>query len=157
MTAKKAPNNFDDLYMAWTEILSAEELNKRFYRRLSDWYLWAVGTKDQPQVMFPVAREVEQKLEERHKLNQISVIRSDSPDLRLVHQGKGSGTGRTFQCQRLIYGKCWFRTRRSIAKRAPITRRYSRTCSLRPSTPKWKATGEIGDLMLQKAAGHLIT
>jgi adenine-specific DNA-methyltransferase len=77
VTAKKAPNNFDDLYRAWTEILSAEELNKRFYRRLSDWYLWAVGTKDQPQVMFPVAREVEQKVgaEERHKLNQISVIR----------------------------------------------------------------------------------
>lgn len=77
VTAKKAPNNFDDLYKAWTEILSAEELNKRFYRRLSDWYLWAVGTKDHPQVMFPVAREVEQKVgaEERHKLNQISVIR----------------------------------------------------------------------------------
>lgn len=77
VTAKKAPNNFDDLYKAWTEILSAEELNKRFYRRLSDWYLWAVGTEDQPQVMFPVAREVEQKVgaEERHKLNQISVIR----------------------------------------------------------------------------------
>ncbi|MBY3175023.1 hypothetical protein HFO27_10280 [Rhizobium leguminosarum] len=77
ITAKKAPNNFDDLYKAWTEILSAEELNKRFYRRLSDWYLWAVGSKDHPQIMFPVAREVEEKVgaDERHKLNQISVIR----------------------------------------------------------------------------------
>jgi adenine-specific DNA-methyltransferase len=77
VTAKKAPNNFDDLYKAWTEILSAEELNKRFYDRLSNWYLWAVGTLDNPNIMFPVAREVEEKVgdEERHKLNQIAVIR----------------------------------------------------------------------------------
>lgn len=75
--AKKAPNNFDDLYKAWTGILSAEELNKRFYDRLSNWYLWAVGTVDNPNIMFPVAREVEENVskEERHKLNQISVIR----------------------------------------------------------------------------------
>ena len=69
----RALSNFDELYQAWTKILSTEELNKRFYRRLSSWYIWAVGTKKDPHIGFPVAAEVAG--DEGHKLNQISVIR----------------------------------------------------------------------------------
>jgi type I restriction-modification system DNA methylase subunit len=69
----RALSNFDELYQAWTKILSTEELNKRFYRRLSSWYIWAVGTKKHPHIGFPVAAEVAG--DDGHKLNQISVIR----------------------------------------------------------------------------------
>jgi adenine-specific DNA-methyltransferase len=71
--ANRALNNFDVLYQAWTKILSTEELNKRFYRHLSNWYIWAVGTKKHPHIGFPVAAEVAG--DDGHKLNQISVIR----------------------------------------------------------------------------------
>ena len=64
---KKAPSSFTDLYQAWTEILSVEELNKQFYKKLSDWYLWSVG-----QVTFPIAK---QSPDDTEKLNQIAVIR----------------------------------------------------------------------------------
>ena len=65
--AKKTPSNFADLYQAWTEILSVEELNKKFYKKLSDWYLWSVS-----QVSWPVAQKAKDQTE---KLNQIAVIR----------------------------------------------------------------------------------
>lgn len=65
--AKKTPSNFVDLYQAWTEILSVEALNKKFYKKLSDWFLWSVD-----QVSYPIAK---QDTDEAKKLNQIAVIR----------------------------------------------------------------------------------
>ena len=35
-------NNFDTLHKAWTGILDTEPLNKEFYKRLYDWYKWAI-------------------------------------------------------------------------------------------------------------------
>ena len=40
----KEVNSFDTLHDEWEKILNTEELNKRFYRNLFDWYEWAVET-----------------------------------------------------------------------------------------------------------------
>ena len=42
--------NFLQLHRAWQSVLNISELNKRFYRELSDWYFWAVK-----EVTFPSA------------------------------------------------------------------------------------------------------
>jgi hypothetical protein len=40
--------NFVELHKAWTATLDTKELNKRFFRELSNWYFWAVS-----QTVFP--------------------------------------------------------------------------------------------------------
>ena len=37
--------NFDTLHNAWKKVLNTEELNKRFYRDLEEWYEWAASAK----------------------------------------------------------------------------------------------------------------
>ena len=39
---RHTPSNFRDLYEAWIRTLSVQELNKRFYGELLNWFLWAV-------------------------------------------------------------------------------------------------------------------
>ena len=46
----KRPGNFRELYDAWLNALSVQELNKRFYTELAHWYFWA-----RTQVQFPPA------------------------------------------------------------------------------------------------------
>ena len=41
-------NNFLDLHKAWQKTLDTKELNKRFYRDLSNWYLWALNIVNFP-------------------------------------------------------------------------------------------------------------
>ena len=43
MASKKQPKNFDGLLAAWLARLDTEELNKKFYRELFDWFEWAVA------------------------------------------------------------------------------------------------------------------
>ncbi len=63
------PTNFRDLYDGWIEALSAQALNKRFYRELANWFFWSVN-----EVTFPAAAiEADQK--KRDEQNQIAVIR----------------------------------------------------------------------------------
>jgi adenine-specific DNA-methyltransferase len=52
---RPAPTDFRSLYDAWMKVLSASELNKRFYRDLADWFAWAsAGTEDMGHVVrFP--------------------------------------------------------------------------------------------------------
>ncbi len=38
---RPAPTDFRTLYDGWLSVLSAAELNKRFYRDLADWFAWA--------------------------------------------------------------------------------------------------------------------
>ena len=38
---KATPADFRGLYDAWLSVLSASELNKRFYKELADWFAWA--------------------------------------------------------------------------------------------------------------------
>lgn len=40
---RPAPTDFRALYDRWLDVLSAAELNKRFYRDLADWFAWASG------------------------------------------------------------------------------------------------------------------
>ena len=51
------PKNFDGLLAAWLAKLDTEELNKEFYRKLFDWYKWAVKKakfpKDEKRVLKP--------------------------------------------------------------------------------------------------------
>lgn len=42
------PSNFRALYENWMEVLSTETLNKKFYRELSLWFLWAAREVDFP-------------------------------------------------------------------------------------------------------------
>ena len=42
MRANDKPKNFDGLLAAWLAKLDTEELNKRFYKQLFDWFEWAV-------------------------------------------------------------------------------------------------------------------
>lgn len=40
---RPAPSDFRALYDAWLGVLSASELNKRFYKDLANWFAWASG------------------------------------------------------------------------------------------------------------------
>ena len=40
--------SFTDLHKAWQNVLDTKELNKKFYKELSEWYFWAMG-----EVYFP--------------------------------------------------------------------------------------------------------
>ena len=65
MSAHKEQENFDGLLAAWLARLDTEELNKRFFNELANWYFWAVG-----QVTFP--KDAGKDIEVR---NATSVIR----------------------------------------------------------------------------------
>jgi adenine-specific DNA-methyltransferase len=58
-------SNFVELQRAWEKTLDTSELNKKFYREVSDWYFWAVRT-----VKFPESGE-----EDAEKRNATNVIR----------------------------------------------------------------------------------
>ena len=58
-------SNFVELHRAWAKTLDIQELNKRFYRELSNWYFWAVDN-----VIFP--KDAGENVEVR---NATSVIR----------------------------------------------------------------------------------
>jgi len=45
--------SFDDLHRVWGEVLNIELLNKRFYERIADWYLYAVKHIHQPDKRIP--------------------------------------------------------------------------------------------------------
>ena len=42
-------SSFVELHRAWAKTLDIQELNKRFYRELSNWYFWAVDTVTFPE------------------------------------------------------------------------------------------------------------
>jgi hypothetical protein len=49
LRAKYDIRNFVDLHRAWRATLDIGELNKRFFRELSNWYFWAMGLARFPQ------------------------------------------------------------------------------------------------------------
>lgn len=59
------PESFTALYKAWLDVLSVQELNKRFYRELASWYFWAIQ-----EVRFPDGAKEDEKVR-----NATSVIR----------------------------------------------------------------------------------
>ena len=74
----KNVHNFDTLHNAWEDILNTEELNKRFYRDLEEWYEWAIteckfpDKKNKMQVIRMITRILfiwflkEKKIKEKH-------------------------------------------------------------------------------------------
>ena len=50
-------HNFVELHRAWAKTLNIQELNKQFYRELSDWYFWAVD-----RVTFPADTEKDEEI-----------------------------------------------------------------------------------------------
>ena len=48
MDTHKKPKNFDGLLAAWLAKLDTEALNKQFYRKLFNWYEWAIETATFP-------------------------------------------------------------------------------------------------------------
>lgn len=65
LSSRFAVFNFEDLQRAWARTLDTSELNKRFYRELSDWYFWAID-----QVTFPQGAQRDPK-----QRNPMSMIR----------------------------------------------------------------------------------
>jgi 23S rRNA G2445 N2-methylase RlmL len=65
LKGKHIINNFDDLHKAWEKTLDLNELNKRFYQELSNWYFWAIQ-----EVEFPAGEE-----RNRDIRNSTSIIR----------------------------------------------------------------------------------
>ncbi len=64
--------NFVELHNAWQKTLDTKELNKRFYRELSNWYFWAISKVNFP----PYASKNDGSLKEkRHEHNAKSLIR----------------------------------------------------------------------------------
>jgi len=45
---KDTPHNFNELHEAWRRVLNISELNKRFYKDLSNWYFWALDKTEFP-------------------------------------------------------------------------------------------------------------
>jgi len=61
-------SNFIALHDAWQKTLDINELNKRFYKELADWYFWAVN-----EVTFPSQNEIKDE-EIRNATNVIRMI-----------------------------------------------------------------------------------
>ncbi len=62
---ERSQANFNNLYEAWKQALSIQELNKSFYRELANWYFWAIK-----EVQFPSDSESNEDVR-----NAIGVIR----------------------------------------------------------------------------------
>jgi len=65
LSEKYTLNSFDALHNAWSATLDIEELNKRFYKELSNWYFWAIK-----KVVFPAGEESNEEVR-----NSIGLIR----------------------------------------------------------------------------------
>ncbi|MDR3048379.1 MAG: Eco57I restriction-modification methylase domain-containing protein, partial [Elusimicrobiota bacterium] len=68
--AKKDIKTFVQLYSAWQEILDTKELNKKFYKELSNWYFWALQ-----EVEFPHSKELSNnEIKENNSKNLIRLL-----------------------------------------------------------------------------------
>ncbi|MGD1716538.1 hypothetical protein ACP6PK_24630, partial [Dapis sp. BLCC M172] len=61
----KYVQNFDELHTAWQKVLDTSELNKKFFKEVSNWYLWATQM-----VTFPDGAEADESIR-----NATSIIR----------------------------------------------------------------------------------
>ncbi|MBO1437512.1 TaqI-like C-terminal specificity domain-containing protein [Meiothermus sp. CFH 77666] len=71
LSASKAITHFVELDRAWRKQLDTQELNKRFYQELANWFYWA---SEHPEVSFPDVAKESQPVEKRRKL-QMQLIR----------------------------------------------------------------------------------
>ncbi len=45
---KHNANNFESLYQYWQKVLNTKELNKKFFKKIANWYFWAVNQSKFP-------------------------------------------------------------------------------------------------------------
>ncbi len=62
-----SPHNFVELHQRWQRVLDTKELNKKFYKEVSQWYFWAIK-----QVNFPNPENIE--LNQYHAQNLIRLL-----------------------------------------------------------------------------------
>ena len=67
--AKSGARNWAEFFAAWNRVLDISELNKKFYRELSDWYFWACQN-----VEFPRPQSDKRSLEEHRAMSVIRLI-----------------------------------------------------------------------------------
>lgn len=67
LIAKYKFHNFEGLHKAWKETLDISELNKQFYKELSNWYFWAMHVTEFPD-------DVEKDRDKRNAINLIRLI-----------------------------------------------------------------------------------
>ena len=48
LLSKKKPTNFVELTLAWEMVFSTKELNKKFFKKIANWYFWSVATSKFP-------------------------------------------------------------------------------------------------------------
>ena len=78
-------HNFVELHQAWAKTLDTQELNKRFFKEIADWYFWAVD-----RVTFPA--DIEKDEEIRNATKRYSL--DHTADFCVVYQGKRIGSRR---------------------------------------------------------------
>ena len=78
MDANDTPKNFDGLLAAWLAKLDTEALNKQFYRKLFNWFEWAISRGEIPDKR----NEDPESARTRHPPH-------NTPAVYLVSQGKG--------------------------------------------------------------------
>lgn len=64
LAEKKPLTHFAELDRAWRRVLDSNELNKRFFRELANWFYWAA---EHPGVSFPDVRDEPKPAEKRRK------------------------------------------------------------------------------------------
>jgi len=64
-SGKRVINSFETLHAAWEEVFNVELLNKRFYRKIQEWFFWAVQ-----EVRFPHGG-----MDDEDQRNRIALIR----------------------------------------------------------------------------------
>ena len=84
-------SNFVELHRAWEKTLDIQELNKQFYRELSNWYFWAVDN-----VTFPEDAGERRRYPQRYQYHPFNY----TVNLCLVHQGEKISPGYFLQSER---------------------------------------------------------
>lgn len=66
--------NFVELHNAWQKTLDSSEINKRFYRELSNWYFWALGEVRFPEEAMPRTDDVDKDRQSWHAQQVIRLL-----------------------------------------------------------------------------------
>ncbi|BFN36529.1 Eco57I restriction-modification methylase domain-containing protein [Fidelibacter multiformis] len=66
--------NFVELHHAWQKTLDSKELNKRFYKELSEWYFWATQKVTFPGLYHTTKNPTQEALKEQNSKNLIRLL-----------------------------------------------------------------------------------
>ncbi|GAB4546967.1 MAG: hypothetical protein Fur002_22510 [Anaerolineales bacterium] len=103
--------NFVDLQKAWEKTLDINELNKKFYREIANWYFWAVKT-----VKFPDPLPTSPKIQPRESM------RGEQADFRGGDEAERNATSVIRLITRLIF--VWFIKEKGLVPEALFDPRW---------------------------------